>query len=185
MNRWRTDTSDVTRHFTRGVARLERAARFAANDAGEFARQRAVEFLIEQVYDTAPGEVYERTQHALDELGGVVMPLGAGDFLLTLESNAEYAAQIEQGNQLDYFEQQRHAGGGFIPRVSLDELESLAMSIGEDGMGENLNLGLFFERSGQNYQEPGPHIVPAAVAAAFRYERVMGAAWERFTREST
>ncbi|AWT34581.1 hypothetical protein DM785_02690 [Deinococcus actinosclerus] len=184
MNRLTTSTAEVTRHFAQGIPRLERASRFAAQSAGEHAREQAVQFLVEQVYNTAPGEVYERTQRALDELDGLVLPLGGADFILTLESAAPYAAQIEQGNELDYFEQQQAPGEGFVPRVSLDELESLALSLADDGMGENVNLDVIFQRSGQNYQEPGPHIVPAAVAGAYRYERLMRRAWEQFTRGS-
>ncbi len=160
--------------------------RRAAGLAREHAGERMITYLTDMVYATQPGNVYDRTERALDELRSYLDPdAREGDFILTLESGAEYAAQIEQGNELDYFEQRSGRLGTpssdeFIPRVTLDEIAALSDSLAEDGVDPHPRV--FFERSGQDYQVPGPHAVPAAVAGAWRFHDLVEEAWARASR---
>ena len=161
----------------------ERAVRAAHEHAGE----RAVTFLIDSVYGTEPGNVYERTERALGEVETYLDPTGPGEWTLTVEGGAPYAMQIELGNRLDFFQQQSGrladpSDDEFIPEISLDELALLMLSLGDE-VGSELHPGVFFERSGQNYQEPGPHVTPAAVAGAFKFAEELERVWEVAARE--
>jgi hypothetical protein len=168
--------------YARGLESLTREQTRAARLAAEWGEERMVEFLVQSVYGTEPGNKYVRTENALESLAGYLSSAGGGDWIVTLESTAPYAAQIEQGNQLDYFAQQGHPTG-FVPQVSLDELARLLDSIAESGMGANVDPDVFFDRTGQRYQEPGPHVTPAAIAAAYHFARNVEAAWVRFSRQ--
>ncbi len=183
---YRTDFSSFDRRWTRLLRDVRDGTARAARDARDFAHEQAVTFLVENVYNTEPGNKYLRTERALDLLD-VHLDAQGGDFLLTVESGAPYAAQIEQGNALDYFEQEsaRLGGGGtdFVPQISLDELALLFDAYAE-AVGSEFSTRAFFDRSGQNYQEPGPHAVPAAIAGAYRFAEHLDRVWTRAAQRS-
>ena len=184
---YRTDLSSFDRRWTRLLREVREGTDRAARDAREFAHVQVITFLVENVYNTAPGNEYERTERALNEVDVHLDLMGTDGFVLTVESGAPYAAQIEQGNELDFFEQQsaRLGGGGadFVPQISLDEL-ALLFDTYADAVGSEFSTRTFFERSGQQYQEPGPHVVPAAIAGAYRFAERLDRVWTRAAQRS-
>lgn len=145
-----------------------RAVDEAVREAAVVAEQRMKTYLIASVYGTVPGLVYERTQNALRSLEARLVQQGSGTYLLMLADNAPYASAIELGNQKSYFEQAH--GLDIVPQISAEELAMLMDGVAEDQRGEP-HPEAFFRRSGLNYQAPGPHVTPAAVAAQYEFMR--------------
>ena len=130
-------------------------------------------YLIASVYGTVPGFMYERTTAAMDKLGMSLVRSGP-DFVLTLSSNADYAAAIELGNELAF--QEQDLGKAHVPRISAEELGMILSSAADDSGGDP-HPEIFFKRSGISYQEPGPHVTPAAVKGMYAFMRRLNLVW--------
>ena len=160
------------------IKRLERQLRVGTARAAQQAsvvgqvKQRA--YLMAFIYDHPESPLYQRTEQALNGLGMSLTP-AEGGFLLTLRSDAPYAAQLEQGNELDYFAEQ--AGGAHIPQISAEELALLMDNMAEMNGGDPAPGTLMKRRGPVNYQEPAPHVTPAAVAAMYEFEQRLRALW--------
>ena len=171
--KFKLDEAALDREFGKALDHIRRGTQQAAQSASLTAQAAMRQYLMAVVYDTVPGRVYERTQKALDSLGMTLTPSGGG-YLLTLRNDAPYAAQIELGNLKDYFAQQ--SSDDHVPQISADELALLLDGVAED-QGGNPLPEMFFERSGLEYQVPGPHVTPAAVKAMYDFMRRLEAVW--------
>lgn len=136
------------------------------------AQQKMTGYLLASVYNTVPGQ-YQRTQEALNALGMTLSPTPNG-YLLTLSSNAPYASSIELGSALDFFEQQQIGGAG-PPRITAEELGYLLEGVAQETGDPHPEA--FFARTGQNYQDPGPHVTPAAVVGMYEFMRRLEKVW--------
>lgn len=136
----------------------------------------AVDYLIAFIYNQPPG-FYERTEKALNSIGATLTPTPEG-FMLTVMNDAPYATSIEVGNELDWFEQQATgAGDANIPRISAEELASILGTIAEYNNGDPAPQTEFNRQGAINYQEPAPHITPAAIAGLYRFIRELEKVW--------
>lgn len=136
----------------------------------------AVDYLIASVYGTVPGDIYQRTERALNSIGVTLVPTREG-FLLTVANDAPYGAQIELGNELSYREQD--SSDSQIPQISADELAQMMEDYGAatDGQLSADQVHDLFERTGQNPYVPGPHVTPAAIVGLYAFMRRLEAVW--------
>lgn len=137
------------------------------------ARISANSYLLAYIYTQPPGR-YIRTMDALNKIGVSVMPHKEG-FLLTVANDSRHAAQIELGNELSYFAQQHD--DDHLPQLSGDELASILGTIAEYNNGDPAPQTEFNRQGAINYQEPAPHITPAAIAGLYRFIRELEKVW--------
>lgn len=159
------DEAAFDREVRRVADQIGQGTQRAANQAAMVGQMKAREYLLAFIYQQ-PAGVRPRTEVALKSLGMSLMPSGEG-FLLTLRSDAEYASQLELGNELDYFEQQQSSV--HLPMISVQELDMLLENMGELNNGDPDPTSLFARRGAHNYQEPAPHITPAAIVAVYDF----------------
>lgn len=178
----------LTDNFKQVKAELDKVRRnikagtkAAVQESAREAEERMDEYLDASVYDTIEGELYIRTGRASMSLSAQLRMLSETHFDLLLANTAPYGAQIELGNELDYFEQAR-AGTGtplnvHVPVLSGHELATLMDNTAGMNQGDPAPR-LFFSRSGRNYQDPGPHVTPAAAYSLYAFMRKMDTLWK-------
>lgn len=168
------DEAAFDREVRRVADQIGQGTQRAASQAAMVGQMKARAYLLAFIYNNPPSKHYQRTETALRSLGMSLTPTGGG-FLLTLRNDAPWAAQLEQGNELNYFEQE--TSDSHIPQISGEELALLLDSMAEMNDGDPAPTTLFSRRGPVDYQEPAAHITPAAVAAMYDFMKRLDQLW--------
>lgn len=176
----KSNLGEFDKQIKKMEAQLQRETQEAAEAVSQNALLRMRHYLQVFIYDNPESEWYARTQHALDSLGVNLTRTPRG-FMLTLRNEADYASQLEQGNELDYF-QERSAGGGHEPLIGAEELLDLLAGIAEENHGESEPELVSVRRGPVDYQQPAPHVTPAAITAVYEFKDLLTHIWRQFEK---